>query len=224
MLKFLITLSISSLLFLSCSDSKKTKPESAQETDQLEEKVTEKKEIVRTEYRLDESRSSMRWIGRKPTGEHRGTINFKMGALGLENDEAVHSAIVVDMTSITCTDIEDDEENLDLVNHLKNEDFFDVVNFPDAMFSLNVWSESEDGENKLNRLNGELEIKGIKEALDIEVVKTMNSDTIQLSGTFTFDRTMYNIKYKSKSIFPDLGDKFINDEIEIDFEAWFYKM
>jgi hypothetical protein len=28
---------------------------------------------------------------------------------------------------------------------------------------------------------------------------------------------MYDIKYKSKSIFGDLGDKFINDEIKLEF-------
>ena len=29
---------------------------------------------------------------------------------------------------------------------------------------------------------------------------------------------MYNVKYKSKSFFDDLGDKFINDDIEIELE------
>ena len=46
-------------------------------------------------------------------------------------------------------------------------------------------------------------------------------DSIMISGTLIFDRTAFEIKYKSKTIFPDLGDKFINDEIEVQFETWF---
>jgi hypothetical protein len=35
------------------------------------------------------------------------------------------------------------------------------------------------------------------------------------SETFTIDRSKWNIKYKSKSFFDDLGDSFIDDEIEL---------
>ena len=51
---------------------------------------------------------------------------------------------------------------------------------------------------------------------DIENIKN-NDDIAVITGTHTFDRTIYDIKYKSKSIFGDLGDKFINDEIKLEF-------
>ena len=35
------------------------------------------------------------------------------------------------------------------------------------------------------------------------------------SETFTIDRSKWNVKYGSKSFFDNLGDKFINDDIEL---------
>ena len=38
--------------------------------------------------------------------------------------------------------------------------------------------------------------------------------TIQ-SEAFIIDRTQWGVNYGSKSIFDDLGDKFINDDMEL---------
>jgi hypothetical protein len=35
------------------------------------------------------------------------------------------------------------------------------------------------------------------------------------SDAFTINRTLWSINYGSKSIFDDLGDKFINDDMEL---------
>jgi hypothetical protein len=35
------------------------------------------------------------------------------------------------------------------------------------------------------------------------------------SETFTIDRSKWNVQYGSKSFFDNLGDKFINDAIEL---------
>ena len=35
------------------------------------------------------------------------------------------------------------------------------------------------------------------------------------SEAFTIDRTKWGVNYGSKSVFDDLGDKFINDDIEL---------
>ena len=37
------------------------------------------------------------------------------------------------------------------------------------------------------------------------------------SGTIDVDRTLYNIKYKSKSFFPDIGDKLIYNNFTLNF-------
>ena len=35
------------------------------------------------------------------------------------------------------------------------------------------------------------------------------------SETFAIDRTKWDVNYGSKSVFDNLGDKFINDDIEL---------
>ena len=37
------------------------------------------------------------------------------------------------------------------------------------------------------------------------------------TGKIDIDRAKYNIKYKSKTWYPDLGDRFINDIFELYF-------
>ncbi len=45
---------------------------------------------------------------------------------------------------------------------------------------------------------------------------TNNDDQMTIeSEPFTIDRTKWNVNYGSKSIFDDLGDKFINDDSEL---------
>ena len=36
-------------------------------------------------------------------------------------------------------------------------------------------------------------------------------------GSIDINRTLYNIKYKSKSYFPDIGDRFIYDNFTLNF-------
>ena len=40
-------------------------------------------------------------------------------------------------------------------------------------------------------------------------------DKLKYEAEIIIDRTNFNIKYKSKTIFPDLGDYFIYDEFTI---------
>ncbi|MFT4780820.1 MAG: hypothetical protein ACJAZK_000675 [Psychroserpens sp.] len=35
------------------------------------------------------------------------------------------------------------------------------------------------------------------------------------SEAFTIDKTKWGVNYESKSIFDDLGDKFVNDDMEL---------
>ena len=65
-------------------------------------------------------------------------------------------------------------------------------------------------------MEGNLTIKGITKNISFPVQIENNGDMIQVSSEpFTIDRTQWNVNFKSKSIFDDLGDKFINDEIEL---------
>jgi hypothetical protein len=52
--------------------------------------------------------------------------------------------------------------------------------------------------------------------LNFHATITVDGDVVTLtSETFTINRTQWNVNYSSKSVFDDLKDKFINDDIEL---------
>ena len=61
-----------------------------------------------------------------------------------------------------------------------------------------------------------LTLKGIKKNISFPATISSNdSETTITSDVFTINRTEWGVNYGSKSVFENLGDKFINDDIEI---------
>ena len=55
--------------------------------------------------KINVSKSTINWVGKKVTGEHSGTINFKEGNLVFNKGLVKAGTFTVDMTSINTTDI-----------------------------------------------------------------------------------------------------------------------
>ncbi|KAB1067215.1 YceI family protein [Tamlana haliotis] len=194
--------------FTSCKD----KTKEAEITEAEAPVVVDETENIEV-YNVVPKESSIEWKGTKPTGEHFGTIAIQEGTIERSTtDGVVAGSITIDMNSIVVKDIPAEEEgNAKLLGHLKNEDFFDVENNPTSTFEITELVKSEGK----NILSGNLTIKGITHniSIPVSVDYTDNSATIT-SEAFTIDRTKWDIKYGSKSIFDNLGDKFISDDIE----------
>ncbi|NNC50776.1 MAG: YceI family protein [Flaviramulus sp.] len=171
-------------------------------------------ETVSTEtYFVNKEASTIEWKGFKPTGSHNGTITIERGALDVTNGNIVGGSFIIDMTSITVTDIPaKDEGNAKLKGHLSSPDFFDVEKYPSAGFTITGLKEIE---GKM-MLSGNLSLKEAENNVTFPVKVANENGAITLSSeAFTIDRTKWNVKYGSKSIFDNLGDKFINDDIEL---------
>lgn len=174
-------------------------------------------ESTAVKYTADASQSSIEWKGSKPTGTHNGTINIENGTLEVQDGIIQSGAFLIDMSSITVLDMEGEYKDK-LENHLKGtvegkeDHFFDINKFPSAAFEV---TGSETIEGKTN-LSGNLTIKGIKNNITFPVTVSNEGDVFTLtSDTFTIDRTKWNVNYGSKSIFDDLGDSFVNDEVDL---------
>lgn len=169
------------------------------------------------EFVVDTTSSVIEWKGEKPTGTHTGTIHIAEGSF-MANDSIVESGtFVIDMESITVTDLEGDEK-ANLEAHLKGTvegkegDFFNVTEYPDATFEVTGVTEN----NGEILLQGNLTLKGETKNVQFPVDINRNGDSLELtSEAFTIDRTNWNVNYGSKSVFDSLGDNFINDEIEL---------
>ena len=201
------------LSFTSCKE--KNKDEASQEIKDVAEASADA-----TSFSVDIAKSKISWKGQKPTGTHNGTINLAAGSVSAVNRDIQAGTFTMDMKSITDLDLDGDMK-ANLENHLKGTvegkevDFFNVTKYPTATFEL-TGVEGEKGEITVK---GNLTIKDKTNAVEFPAVVSFPGDTMFLkSSPFMIDRTKWGVNYGSKTIFGDLGDKFINDEVELVIE------
>jgi len=200
-----------SVAFISC---KNEKPKQEVNTIEVEETVEVAKNVGDA-FKVIPETSTLKWLGKKPTGSHDGTVAVKEGNLFISNGNLTGGDVTFDMTAITVLDIPaDDSSNGKLVGHLKNADFFDVATYPTASFKI---TEVVNGESIT--VKGDLTIKGITKSIEFPATLKVSEGTVLLTAsTFEIDRTEFGIEYKSSKFFDNLKDKFINDDFEISFE------
>lgn len=170
-------------------------------------------------YTIDTTASTIEWKGTKPTGAHVGTIDIQKGTISATAEKLTGGNVVIDMNSITVTDEGmEQKKRTNLENHLKGTvegketDFFNVEKYPTATFEITGITK-KDGKKMLE---GNLTIKEDTKNISIPVETTINGNEILIeSETFTIDRTDWKVNYGSKSVFDNLGDSFINDDIEL---------
>lgn len=155
------------------------------------------------DFQSDVKSSTIKWIGKKVTGEHTGSITLKSGTFKIVKNQLSSGVFVIDMATITNTDLEG-EWNDKLVGHLNSEDFFNTSEFPTAKLEV---TESAKVNNGVYAVKGNLTIKGITKPVSFNV----KQDGKTFTTTIDIDRTLYNIKYGSGKFFDDLGDKMIYD-------------
>ena len=158
--------------------------------------------------KINVATSSIDWVGKKVTGAHMGKINFSSGTLVFKGDKLKGGEFVVDMNSITVTDLEAGKGKEKLDGHLKADHFFGVEKFPTAKLEFKLISDNGDG---TYNVTANMTIKEITHPVNFVITVKGNTATTK----FNIDRTKYGIKYNSGSFFESLGDKAIYDEFEL---------
>lgn len=154
---------------------------------------------------IDTSKSQIKWYGEYTFyfGGHEGYISFGEGYFIKTGDVITGGAFSIDMQTITCLDIKDDEANDGLVNHLKDPDFFDVANFPKANI---VITNVEYHDQTRMKVYADLTIKGITKPIFFQA--EVDFETKQMTTKFKIDRMKWEISYNS-----DIKDSAISDAI-----------
>ena len=168
------------------------------------------------QFEIDDKKSSIKWKGTKSTGSyHDGFISVDSSILNIDdNNMLLNGKIIIDMNSIVCTDIQDKESNSYLVKHLKNDDFFSTELFPKSVLTINKVVPIKDNDYSIT---ADLTIKNKTHPIDF-IANIIIKDGVGLaSGKIEINRAQYDIKYKSQSWYPDIGDRFINDIFELYF-------
>jgi len=164
------------------------------------------------EFKVDNNQSKVTWLGKKVTGEHSGAINIADGKFVTNGKSIQGGTFNIDMTSITNTDITNEEYNQKLVGHLKSDDFFSTEKFPKA--TLVLTKVTPKGNDQYN-VQGNLTIKGITKAIEFPATIQNGGDKISAKAKIVVDRTKYDIRYGSGSFFDNLGDKAIDNNFEL---------
>ena len=158
---------------------------------------------------ISTTQSVVKWKGSMlfNFGQHYGTVKFEEGQLEFRGNELSGGNFIVNMSTMANTD---GGYNEGLMDHLKNEDFFDVQKHPKAKFVLTKIEPVKNGDM---RITGNLTIKGITKP----VIANAHLDRSNRSfGTrLKIDRTEWNIVYSTKGN-VEVKDYAISDAIELD--------
>jgi polyisoprenoid-binding protein YceI len=162
---------------------------------------------------VNKSESQVIWKASKVTGSHWGYVPIKNASLDYSSGKITTGSFEMDMVNLTVEDLTDPKSNGNLTNHLKSDDFFSVEKFNTASFKITSANSSNGTDYTIS---GTLTIKGITQPISFPAKVAVAGKTLTATGQITFDRTKFDIKYRSGNYFEDLADKLIYDEVNLD--------
>jgi polyisoprenoid-binding protein YceI len=165
-------------------------------------------------HTIDLNKSKLRWVAKKLTGSHWGSIRLKSGIVKINNNLPIAGEFIVDMKTIEVMDTNESIWGKKLQSHLHSKDFFDTENYPEAKLSI----------KKVTMRNGkfiidaDLSIKSIMHPIEFVCEIFQSGDLASARGRMEIDRTLYDVTYRSARYFPNIGDRMIYDIFTVDFE------
>lgn len=151
------------------------------------------------------------WTGTKVWGKHQGVVRISEGKVSMKDRQLDGGYFVIDMNSIECTDIPDDEPvpKKRLENHLKDPDFFDVSRHPTAKFVITRVRPSPNDENTLIA-TGDLTIKNSTRPIDVEIkTEKQTNDLFIGRADIRFNRQHWGVAFKG------IGDEMVHDQVTL---------
>jgi len=201
----LILSAAAALVLASCAGNPEGKK--AETTDS----VATVNELIGNSYVIDTTQSTVIWTGTKVSGAHTGTVVVKSGNLSVDNGIITGGNFVLDLTSISSTDLEGEyKDKLD--GHLKSEDFFDVAKFPEASFEITEVKAGATANDVV--IAGNLTIKGVSKNITFDAQVTEATDTsVKATADFNIAREDWGVNYSGKA--DDLISKEINFKVSL---------
>ena len=165
-------------------------------------------------YNIKASESEVKWIGKElSTSTHTGTLVLKKGKIDINANGVIYGNVEIDMNTINVTDMGGGGK-IKLEGHLRSSDFFDVDKYPSAFITFN--SGNNPVFNNQIKLNGTLTIKDITHPISFTAEILQKQPHLMAKASMSFDRSKYDVRFRSGKFFENLGDKLILDDIDID--------
>ena len=133
----------------------------------------------------------------------------------------VAAEFVIDLKNMECADLIGGDLHDVLINHLQDDDFFDVENYPEAVFVITDVariSGAKPGSPDLE-INGELTLKGQTHPINFQAASGVTEDGKPAAqAVFSIDRTRWGVLYGSGKFFHRLAGHLVNDLIEFEIK------
>jgi len=232
-----LLLALSVFAFVACNNQPQGENAEVSEAKDVAEVAAEA-----VNYTVNTESSATTWIGSKPAGKHMGTIGISEGSISVEGENITGGSVVIDMNTVTSTDLADNEEMLGkLVGHLKSADFFDVENNPTAQFvitsveaydatdSVEVKEEFDTEfkpaaanefvvENPTHKITGNLTLRGTTLSIAFPATVSMDAGGLKAEAKFNIDRTLWGVMYGDEASAVDKAkDKFVYNTVNVGF-------
>ena len=169
-----------------------------------------------TTYNVDASQSVISWTGSKVLGDrHTGTLKLAKGSISSVGGKLTGGTFVIDMNSLSNSDLGAGSGKEKLEGHLKSADFFDTVKFPNATFTITEVNAVGGGGAETHKITGNLTMMGMSKSISIPANVSMGADKIMaVSPAFSINRTDWGVKYGS-GLLGTVKDKAISDDVSI---------
>ena len=168
-------------------------------------------------WRLDREASWLRWVGRNPNGFHDGGVGLGGGTVTIAGGK-VEGRIAIDVRSLRNFDLEGNEYQKVLIDHLLADDFLFAERFPAAAFEINAVTPRPDAAltTPTHRVEGTLELRGVRAPLSFDAtVSALKDDGLAVEAHFELDRTRWGMLYGSARFFAHLGMHAVFDHVGI---------
>tara|TARA_E500000081_G_scaffold141691_1_gene159841 strand:- start:34 stop:615 length:582 start_codon:yes stop_codon:yes gene_type:complete len=171
---------------------------------------------INSQVQIDINKSNIKWTGKEiTTKEHFGALKFSKIDLKFDGDKITGGEFIVDMTSLDVQDLAGrGKERLE--GHLRSDDFFSVDKHNSSSLKIKEVLPAEFSritlDEKSFEINGDLTIKGITHPISF-VLEPVGSKSYV--ADLSFDRSKYDVRFRSGSFFENLGDKLILDDINL---------
>ncbi len=211
-----------SLIALTLIIGCKSEQEQVSNTHEAAEAPQEPKELgTLLSYAIVPDSSYVSWACSKPGKTHTGVIPVSNGKAVMEGGELYEGRAKMNMAGLEVTDLKG-ESKLELEAHLKGtqaggeNDFFNVTQYPEADFNISRIVKLTNDPNYNVLIYGVLHIKDVGREIAFKANFTHVAPHIRLqSEEFVINRTDWGINFMSKKLFPQLKDKFIEDEVRL---------
>ncbi len=184
--------------------------------------VSSRSVVTPGQYKVNIEKSTVKWSGQKPLISgyiNDGSLALNAGDI-VVTPESASGTFTIDMNtlSVSNTPTKPGSETK-LEEHLKSERWFNVTEFPTAIFRIVSIAPQADSDTTFNYdVTGELTMKGVTKPLTFPAtIFTDDTGAVVAEASLEFDRTAWGITAGSASFFDNLADNAINDMVALSF-------